>query len=245
MDEKAAAFEAAADDISRFVARGLDHVTGTEWLTGLATAHGLLSNSLPMTCRPSLDVIERGKRVRIVSIRARRCRKPGRTASRCVRQVLSKADFVSGFQPPDYLVEGMLQRRFVYAMTGQTGHAKTAIALRIARTGVSCADYAMLGHHRVEKGRVIYFVGENPDDVRMRVDRRQLHSAMTTRCKDTITFIPGVFNIGQMLMPSCQACDQVGGLRSGHRRHFGGLFPWRRGNEQHADGQPCPHVAAS
>src|SRR6476646_7069208 len=54
-------------------------------------------------------------------------------------QVLSKADFLKGFIPPDYLVDGVLQRRFIYSLTGQTGHAKTAIALLIARL-VACED---------------------------------------------------------------------------------------------------------
>jgi hypothetical protein len=111
--------------------------------------------------------------------------------------ILSHAQFLEGFVPPDYLIEGMLQRRFIYALTGQTGHAKTAVALLIARL-VSCTDKnAVLKRHRVEKGRVIYFVGENPDDVRMRIigadalrqDKPEL---------DDIWFIPGVFNIAGM-----------------------------------------------
>jgi AAA domain-containing protein len=111
--------------------------------------------------------------------------------------IMSHAQFLEGFVPPDYLIEGMLQRRFIYALTGQTGHAKTAVALLLARL-VSCADKnAVLKRHRVEKGRVLYFVGENPDDVRMRVmgadalrdDNPEL---------DDIWFIPGVFNIDGM-----------------------------------------------
>jgi AAA domain len=112
-------------------------------------------------------------------------------------KILSKAEFIKGFQPPDYLVDGILQRRFLYAVTGQTGHAKTAVALLIAEL-VASSDYnAMLGTHRVEKGRVIYFVGENPDDVRMRVigsDSNRTDNAGA----DNISFIPGVFNIDEM-----------------------------------------------
>jgi putative DNA primase/helicase len=43
------------------------------------------------------------------------------------------AEFLAGFVPPDYLVEGILQRRFVYSLTAQTGHGKTAVALLLAR----------------------------------------------------------------------------------------------------------------
>jgi hypothetical protein len=112
--------------------------------------------------------------------------------------ILSRAQFLEGFLPPDYLIEGMLQRRFIYALTGQTGHAKTAVALLIARL-VSCVDRnAMLVRHRVEKGRVVYFVGENPDDVRMRVIGADAKRSDEPE-KDNIHFIPGVFNIAGMM----------------------------------------------
>jgi hypothetical protein len=112
--------------------------------------------------------------------------------------ILSKAQFLEGFVPPDYLIEGMLQRRFIYALTGQTGHAKTAVALLLARL-VSCADKnTTLARHRVEKGRVVYFVGENPDDVRMRIiGANALRDDQPE--KDDIWFIPGVFNIAGMM----------------------------------------------
>ena len=46
---------------------------------------------------------------------------------------LPKAEFLAGFVPPDYLVDGVLQRGYVYSLTGQTGHAKTAIALLLGK----------------------------------------------------------------------------------------------------------------
>jgi AAA domain len=82
--------------------------------------------------------------------------------------IQSKQNFIRAFEPPDYLIMGMLQRRFIYSLTGQTGHAKTAVALLIAQL-VASEGASFLGNKKVEKGRVIYFVGENPDDVRMRV----------------------------------------------------------------------------
>jgi hypothetical protein len=124
---------------------------------------------------------------------------------------LSKADFVRGFIPPDYLVDGMLQRRFVYALTGQTGHAKTAIALLLAELVSSPDQAAMLGNHRVEKGRVIYFVGENPDDLRMRVIGADSQRRDGEPLEDRITFIPGQFNIGQMYAQIVAYIEKLGG----------------------------------
>ena len=86
-------------------------------------------------------------------------------ARKLPRLIQSSAEFVGGFVPPDPLIEGLLQRQFVYALTGMTGHGKTCVALLIAA-------HAALGRpldgKDVEKVRVLFFAGENPDDVRMR-----------------------------------------------------------------------------
>jgi hypothetical protein len=77
----------------------------------------------------------------------------------------SSAEFAGNFVPPDYLIEGWLQRRFVYSMTGMTGAGKTCIALRVA---AHVALGLELDDKTVEQGKVLLFAGENPDDVRMR-----------------------------------------------------------------------------
>jgi predicted transcriptional regulator len=78
------------------------------------------------------------------------------------RLLQSSAQFVAGFVPPDYLIDGLLQRRFVYSMTAPTGTGKTCIALRMA---AHVALGMELAGRQVEKGRVLYFAGENPVDV--------------------------------------------------------------------------------
>src|SRR5215472_13338281 len=44
-------------------------------------------------------------------------------------QILSGADFVASFIPPDWLIDGIIQRRRLYACTSLTGHGKTAVWL--------------------------------------------------------------------------------------------------------------------
>jgi hypothetical protein len=85
------------------------------------------------------------------------------------RQVLrwfqTSGEFVANFMPPSYLVVGLLQRRFVYSLTGPTGSGKTTIALLIAY----CVAFGIsIAGRKVKRGRVLFFAGENPDDVRMR-----------------------------------------------------------------------------
>ncbi|WP_160168919.1 AAA family ATPase [Bradyrhizobium sp. Ai1a-2] len=79
--------------------------------------------------------------------------------------VETSAEFIATFVPPDYAIDGLVQRRFCYSLTAPTGHGKTAVALLIS------AHKALglpLGNRDVEPGRVLYLAGENPDDVRMR-----------------------------------------------------------------------------
>jgi hypothetical protein len=80
--------------------------------------------------------------------------------------IKSGADFLADFTPPDYLWDGILLRRFCYSLTAQTGTGKTAVSLLLA---VHVARGMSLGGREMEQGRVLYFAGENPDDVRMRM----------------------------------------------------------------------------
>ncbi len=110
------------------------------------------------------------------------------------RLIQSSAEFVAGFTPPEYVIDGILQRGFLYALTGQTGSGKTAILLRWAAhvaLGRPIADRA------VEKGRALYFAGENHVDIQMR------WIAMAEQLDEDIDdidvcFIPGQIKISDM-----------------------------------------------
>ena len=67
------------------------------------------------------------------------------------RLLQSSAQFTGRFVPPDPLISGILQRRFIYALTGHTGRGKTAISLLLA---AHVALGRRLGDLDVEKGRV-------------------------------------------------------------------------------------------
>jgi hypothetical protein len=79
--------------------------------------------------------------------------------------IKTSAEFVAGFVPPEYVVVGLLQRRFLYSNTGQTGAGKTAVTLRLAASAAMGITFA---GHETKKVRVLYAAAENPDDVRMR-----------------------------------------------------------------------------
>jgi hypothetical protein len=126
-------------------------------------------------------------------------------------RILTKREFMSGFVPPDYLIDGVLQRRFVYSLTGQTGTGKTAVAQLIAKRVGSRKETASFGPYPVDKGNVVYFAGENPDDLRMRMIADDAQSGHDGR-DDKISFIPGVFSIPEMRGALETAARNVGGL---------------------------------
>ena len=126
---------------------------------------------------------------------------------------LSMREFVKMFRPPDFLIEGMLQRRFVYALTGQTGHAKSAVALYLAELIASPDRNTTLGRKRVAKGRVLYLVGENPDDIRMRViGACSLRNSEPDPLDDQMFFVPGVFNLDASFDELIGCCQEIGGV---------------------------------
>jgi AAA domain len=189
-------FQNAAVEIARYVPKGLDRIAAVDELHDIAITHGLSDqDTVQQIVADAFTALETD---RTILDDEPPPRTNGRQQAPTAKiAILCKADFIKGFVAPDYLVEGVLQRRFVYALTGQTGHAKTAVALLIAQLVSSSDRNAMLGTHRVDKGRVIYFVGENPDDVRMRViggDSQRTDAP----ADDNISFIPGIFNIGEM-----------------------------------------------
>jgi len=211
-------FANAATDVAGYVVRGLAKADAVDALYEMAEASGLTQPNQDDIQTIISDAFRRAEEQAEYVLddprvdqqqRPTNGRAPHQPPALQPPRILTKADFIKGFIPPDYLIEGLLQKRFIYSLTGQTGHAKTAVALLLARL-VSCQDYnTTLGPHRVDKGRVIYFVGENPDDVRMRVIGSDAQRNDEPQA-DNITFIPGIFNIEQML-----------GVLDGHIRQSG------------------------
>jgi hypothetical protein len=89
-------------------------------------------------------------------------RDPARGTRPSPVRVLSFREFTDGFVAPDYLVDGVIQKRYLYSTTALTGHGKTAVALLLAFAIASGTGFA---GHDVEQGRVLFLAGENPDDV--------------------------------------------------------------------------------
>jgi RecA-family ATPase len=120
--------------------------------------------------------------------------------------IQSSAEFTRGFVPPDYLIDGILQRRFCYSLTAKTGTGKTAVMLRVS---AHVALGRSIGNIQVEQGKVLYFAGENADDVRM----RWIGLAQEMGFDDTETevyFIPGTFKISTLRAHIAEGMKRIG-----------------------------------
>lgn len=136
------------------------------------------------------DFINAGNAIEAVAQRAQPFKDllPGKLA-------VSSGEFVAGFVPPDYLIVGWLQRRFIYSFTAATGDGKTAIALLIA---LSISQGGNIGKLQCEYGRVLYFAGENPDDVRMRWIATTDQFGLAPEDINNVFFVPGVFKFTEI-----------------------------------------------
>ena len=79
--------------------------------------------------------------------------------------LLTAEQFVAGFTPPSYLIDGIVQRGYLYSLTARTNHGKTAVAMYVAQA--VARGEAMHGR-RTRPGTVLLLAGENPDDIRAR-----------------------------------------------------------------------------
>jgi hypothetical protein len=109
--------------------------------------------------------------------------------------ILTAEQFVAGFTPPAYLVDGILQRGYLYSLTARTGHGKTAVAMYMAQ---AIARALPMHGQEVKGGTVLILAGENPDDIRARflvlADYWGFDAA-----KIKMRFVAGVINITSRL----------------------------------------------
>jgi hypothetical protein len=105
------------------------------------------------------------------------------------------------------LVDGLLQRGYCYALTARTGVGKTAIALAFAaHVGLGLP----LGDREVDKGRVLMFAGENPNDVQARWIAMAQQMDFDLETID-VHFVPGRFKISELIERIRKEMEVLGG----------------------------------
>lgn len=106
---------------------------------------------------------------------------------------LSSTEFIEKMQPPDYLVDRLLLRGSTYTLTGNTGHCKTLIALLLA---IKIALGEWFCGRKCKQGKVAFFAGENPDNVKTQFYAMCAELGIDHRTVPII-WHPGVFTISE------------------------------------------------
>jgi AAA domain len=81
-------------------------------------------------------------------------------------RILTGATFIASYVPPDWLIDGIIQRGRLYACTSLTGHGKTAVW---SFNGCMVHAGGKIGNLEVCQGNVLYLAGENPEDLKARM----------------------------------------------------------------------------
>jgi hypothetical protein len=163
----------------------------------------------------------------------------GPAAAVASRLVLTLAEFLADFAPPDYLVDGLLQRRFLYSLTGKTGHGKTAVAVLLAATVALRTGGQRFGPHAVEHGRVIYIAAENPLDVQMRFIA-QLERLGASAADLNLHIIANIKSLDQQFDAIRREVEAIGAVDLVVVDTSPALFP---GNDENSNPQMRDHAA--
>lgn len=111
--------------------------------------------------------------------------------TRCV----SAEQFLADVEEPHWVVEGIVQRGYLYALTAPTNHGKTAVSLLLAMCVATGQPFAGCP---VQQGNVLILCGENQDGFRLRM----------LATLDSMGLIP------QDIAGRCWVYPQAGGLET-------------------------------
>lgn len=102
-------------------------------------------------------------------------------------QFVPGSEFISDIAPPQWLVDGIIQRSYLYGLTAQTNHGKTALAAHLAICVAMQRDFAF---QPCEQGHVLYLAGENPEDFKLRLRAAAQVAGLKPSALDHVTVMP-------------------------------------------------------
>jgi hypothetical protein len=121
--------------------------------------------------------------------------------------IKSSAEFLKGFVPPDYVLDGALVRGFLYSLTGQTGSGKTCLTLRLAASTALGQQFA---GRDTKRCRVLYAAAENPTDVVMRWIALAQHMGFDPD-EIEVYFVSGAFSLKERAAQLRTEAEAIGG----------------------------------
>ena len=116
------------------------------------------------------------------------------------------ATFLETAQPPEFLVEPVLQRGYLYTLTAPTFHGKTTVLLLLA---ICVALQRLFAGLHTQQGRVVLFAGENTNDTAEKL--RALCDFLGVDPEHVpLTIIPGAFDMANSIQPALLAAAADG-----------------------------------
>lgn len=132
--------------------------------------------------------------------------KPRRTADVPVQDAV---EFVLAFEPPHYVVEPILARGHLVALTAHPNGGKSTIA---TQTALAAAGIARLPGLEAAPGRVLYLIGENDHNLRGQfIAACQQHGVAPAVARERIDFIPRPLAIAENVATLTDLAAKRGG----------------------------------
>lgn len=175
-------------------------------ISGSALAEFIRSNLLavvPPSGEPDMDHPVPARAVRGTVVAQSDRRKSDKTL------LVDAADWLATSTPPVYVVEGIIQRGHLCALTAITNHGKTAVGLLLA---VCVATGRRFAGKEIQQGKVLILCGENPDGFRTRL-LATLESMGLDRgdVSGLITVLPLALRIGEYAEQIVREAREQGG----------------------------------
>jgi hypothetical protein len=150
------------------------------------------------------DVTAQWKRLRYDQITGTEAR--GQAHREGIPGAMSLAVFLKTAKQPEFLVEPLLQRGYLYTLTAPTFHGKTTVLLLLAVCVALRRQFAGL---HTQGGRVVLFAGENTNDTAEKL--RALCDFLRVDPEHVpLTIIPGAFDMANSIQPALLAAAADG-----------------------------------
>lgn len=123
--------------------------------------------------------------------------------------LVDACDWLAVSSPPVYVVEGIVQRGHLCALTAITNHGKTAVGLLLA---ICVATGRRFAGREIRQGKVLILCGENPDGFRTRLlATLEAHGLERGDVAGLITVLPLALRLGEYAEQIVQEARAQGG----------------------------------
>ncbi len=123
--------------------------------------------------------------------------------------LVDASEWLAESVPPVYVVEGIVQRGTLCALTAVTNHGKTAVSLALA---VCVATGKKFAGREIQQGKVLILCGENPDGFRTRLQATLQHMGLERGdVAGLISVVPTPLPIGNYVEQIIEEGRKAGG----------------------------------